>query len=210
MSEDISLLQEIDEALRADKAYNFWKKYGKIIIGTCAGIVVLTAVSAFWKSHLREQQMSHTHLMLKAATLAANAEYSSAPAVLEESKSWPASMDGMAKLQKADILFKAGKRDKAAELLKEVQASASVDSALKDLAALRLNMQTGEKTMGGADAQGKPFAVLASQLKAGQLLEEGKGKEAAAELNAMLAQVPEGSGERERAEELLQLSGDSK
>ncbi len=210
MSEDVSLLQEIDEALRADKAYYFWKKYGKVVIAGCAGIVVLTAVSAFWKSHLREQQMTHTHLLLKAANLAANAEYSSAPGVLEESKSWPSSMDGIAKLQKADLLFKAGKRDKAAELLKEVQSSASVDSALKDLAALRLNMQTGEKGMGGADAQGKPFAVLAGQIKAGQLLEEGKGKEAANELKAVLAQAPEASGEHERAQELLQLAGDAK
>lgn len=210
MSEDISLLQEIDEALRADKAYNFWKKYGKVIIMGCVGIVVLTAVSSFWKAHLRDVQMDHTHLMLKAATLAANADYSSAPAVLEESKDWPSSMDGIAKLQKADILFKAGKRDKAAQLLKEVQASSSVDSALKDLAALRLNMQTSEKGMGGADAQGKPFAVLAGQLKAAQLLEEGKNKDAAAELNAVLSQASGESGERERAEELLQLAGEAK
>ncbi len=207
MSEDISLLQEIDEALRADKAYNFWKKYGKIIIAGCAGVVVLTAVSAFWKNHLRDVQITHTHLMLKAAIAAGNAEYSSAPGVLEQSGDWPSSMDGIAKLQKADLLFKAGQRDKAAELLKEVQASPNADSALRDIAALRLNMQTGERSMGGADAPGKPFAVLAGQLKAGQLLEEGKNKEAAAELGAVLSQATGASGERERAEELLQLTG---
>lgn len=210
MSEDISLLQEIDEALRADKAYNFWKRYGKVIIGACAGIVVLTAISSFWKSHLRSEQMKHTHLMLKASTLAASADYSGAPGVLDESKDWPSSMDGIAKLQKADLLFKAGKRDKAAELLKEVQASSGVDSALRDLAALRLNMQTGERGMGGADTQGKPFAVLAGQLKAGQLIEEGKTKDAAVELNAVLAQASGETGVRERVEELLQLTGDTK
>lgn len=206
MADDISLLQEIDEALRADKAYNFWKRYGKLVLAGCVGIVILTAVSAYWKNRLHNEELRHTQLMLKAAVLVANAQYAEAPAILEQSTNWPKSIASLATLQKADILFKAGQRDKAAVALKEVATNPKADEALKDIAALRLHMQTSEKGLGGADAVGRPFAVLAGQIKAAQLLEEGKNKEATDVLKAIIAVSPALSVERERTEELLQLA----
>jgi hypothetical protein len=210
MSEDISILQEIDDALRVDKAHRFWKRYGKLLLAGCVGIVVLTAISAFWKHHLREEQLKQTHVMLQAESIARNGGYADALQELNNYSEWSKERVALVKLQSAELSLKAGQRDKAASLLKEIIASGDpVDETVRDIAVLRLYAITGVAEFSPADREGRPFVAIVHQIKAAQLLKEGKNKEAAVLLRSVLKNAPAFSPERERAEQLLQLTGES-
>lgn len=208
MSDDVSLFQEIDDALRADKAQRFWQKYGKFVLAGAAGIVVLTAISAIWKNHLHEEALKQTRIQLQAETAAADGRYADALSQLSAQGKWSDEREGYVKLQSVDMYIKSGQRDKAIATLKEIAAS-KADDAIRDLASLRLQILTGSSEGSQASAAGRPFASLALQFKAAELIKQNKMKEAAAELKAAIAAAPLFSPERTRAMELLRSTGES-
>lgn len=207
MSEDVSLLHEIDEALRADKAMRFWQKYGKLLLAGCATVVALTAASAFWKHHLREEDMKQTHMLLQAKMAAGDARYKDAAQAISGAQV-SGRQAGFAKLQEAGYLAQAGDRDKAVTRLKEVIAMQQTETAVHDAALLRLHVLTGSD-VSPADQQGRPFTAIARQMKAASLIKEGKNKDAAAILRTAIAEAPLFSPERESAMQMLSLTGES-
>lgn len=204
MSDEINLLQEIDEALRADKAMQFWKSYGKWVLAGCVTVVALVAVSAFWNNYLNEQNMRETHVLIQADELVKHEKYDEASKLIESWSEWSEHHVTLAKLVNGQIYAKAGKREKAIELFKEVAASIRPEeAALRDSALLRLHALTGEVLPASAEADGAVFALRAKEIKAAQLLEAGKKKEAADVLQSILVSAPNYSSERDRARELL-------
>ena len=209
MSEDVSILAEIDDALRADKAHKFWMQYGKLVLAVCVGIVVVTGISAYWKNHLHEQNVAETHVMLEADSATSDKRYTDAISMLQANKNWSGNNAATVKLQTAEIYLKAGQRDKAIAALKEVVASTAVNDAVHDSAALRLFSLTGEGDLNTAADQGRAFSPLAQQMKAASLLKAGKNKEAAEILKNVIATSSPFSSEHMSAMELLPLTGES-
>ena len=48
MSDD-SFIREVDEELRSDRFQDFWKAYGKVLIGVALAIVIGTAAYRYWE-----------------------------------------------------------------------------------------------------------------------------------------------------------------
>lgn len=206
MSEEISILHEIDDALRADKAMRFWQRYGKLVLSACAGIVTLTAVSVLWKNHLAEQQMKQTDVLLKAEALAADGNYAEALKTLD---SLPVSeVKPFVVLQKAQLHLKAGEPDKAKPLLTQLAADTTADVAIRDSAVLRLKAIDPAADTQGAEKDGRPFAVMVREMQAADLLQQGKTKEAADVLGSVKDDAADFSPRQGYAEELRKLSGE--
>lgn len=209
MNEEISLLHEIDDALRADKAYRFWQKYGTLLLVGCACVVALTAASSFWKNHLREEYIQQTHILLQADIAARDGRFSDALQALGSHKEWSEQHQALVGLKSAMLQNGLNKPDQRTTALKDiVNSSQTVDSAVRDSAALRLYTDAGKVDIASASADGRAFAPLARQIQAAALIKSGKNKEAAALLTPLLAELPALSPEYDRIQELLRLTGE--
>ena len=61
------LMREVDEDVRRDKFDDAWRKYGKYIIGTAVGIVLVVSADTFWTAHVKNKRESASDVY--AATL---------------------------------------------------------------------------------------------------------------------------------------------
>lgn len=205
--QDLSIFQEIDDALRADKVLHFWQRYKKVILAGCACIVLLTAVSAYWKNYLHEQDMKHTHILHLASQAAEENRFSDAVGILEtDGSDWPENMADIQKLMKAKLLLKAKQNDKAIIAYTEIAQDAHADEAVHDAALIMLSSLKHDVDITPATATGHPFAFLALQVKASSLIQQGKNKEAADLLKQVLDNAPPYTPAHERATELLRLT----
>lgn len=207
MVEDVSILHEIDDALRADKAMRFWKAYGKWVIGACAAIVAITAAKVAWNNHEDEVNKQQTHVLIQANELAQHDKFVEAAQMLESNTGWTAQQKPLMQLITARLYEKAGNKDKAKALLTLLS---SAEPSIRDSAALRLHAMTGEPLPASAEGEGGVFALHAKEIKAAELLNEGKKKEAYEELQAILVSAPAYAPERQRAQELLRQAEEGK
>lgn len=209
MNEEISLLHEIDDALRADKAYRFWQKYGTLLLASCACVVVLTAASSLWKHHLHEGYIQQTHVLLQADIAARDGRFADALQALGSNKEWSEQHQALVGLKSAMLQNGMNKPDQRAAALKDIANSTQpLDSAVRDSAALRLYADTEKADLTAASADGRAFAPIIRQVQAAALIKSGKNKEAAALLKPLLADLPAVSPEYDRAQELLRLTGE--
>ena len=54
------IFREIEEDLRRDKAAEFWKRYGRYIVGAAAFVVAATAGYVGWKEYQLRQQLEYS------------------------------------------------------------------------------------------------------------------------------------------------------
>lgn len=60
------LLQEIDEALKREKAEKLWREYGPILIGGAILLVVLTGAFAAWNGWQHQRNANQTNMLISA------------------------------------------------------------------------------------------------------------------------------------------------
>lgn len=208
MTEDASIFNEIDESLRAEKLEGFLKNYGKFLVAGCLGIVLATAGSVAWKSHVKEYNIKKTAIILQARELADSGNYTEAISKLEEAEQGGHGISVVAKLFHADVLARSGKFDESVKLYNEIANKKNTDEAIKNISAIygealesSHNLpDAGHKLPTGAN---KPFSVLAGELTALQLQKEGKHKEAVEMLKEISGNPAILMSERSLARDLL-------
>jgi len=220
MAEDVSILQEIDEALRADKAAQFWERHSSAVITFCVVIVLATAVSEFWKSHMRSVHEQQTSELAQAITLAEIGKYSEAISGYEQVEADGGQLALLAKLQRAQTLAEMKQEDKAIEIYNSIAAGAQgkVPDIYRDYAALQADilahnvaLATGKPavaTEGGKEARasGRPYAPFFTEIDA---LRMSDRKNATALLNSVVSNKNAPFSESARAGLLLGSLGES-
>ena len=131
-----SLLREVDEALRADRAMNWWSTHRTRIIMVAVALVVGTAVNSGWQ-HYREvqggkvlTQFLENQKLMDSDKAAVAAEGFAAIAHAHRGE-----LRDLAQVWQARALVVAGKKDDAIRVLQSVSAGKSLWS---DIACLRL------------------------------------------------------------------------
>lgn len=206
--DDTGIFQEIDDALKVDNMEKFLRKYGKLVLAGCVGIVLATAGTVFWKSHVREQNMQRTSVLLEAEGLAGSDKYADAIKKLEELMQKQGSdIPVIEKLQYAGFLLQSGQPDKARAVYNDLEKSG--DDAMRTLAAMNADILASNSKSADADNQklsvtsGQPFYVFASELMALRLQKEGKNKEAHDILENLAADMSLSQAGRDQVNELL-------
>ena len=130
------LLQEVDDALRADKIHQLWQQNKKAVLTFVIVLILGTAANSAWQ-HYREVKGGHMLAMLNT-----NQQLMEQGKPDEAAKGFKQIADGasgefkdLALVWESRALFAAGKKDEAAEPLKAAVGGTSLWS---DIACLRL------------------------------------------------------------------------
>jgi hypothetical protein len=180
-----NLLQEVDQALRADHAAALWAKHRNTIIAAIAGVILLTAANSVWQ-HFREVRGGETlQALIESQKL------------LDDGK--PA--EALALVWQSRALMAQGKKTEAVDALKI--AVADGDSLWADIACLRL---------GGLDAKAatcldakknSPLASTRAEWAAAQAWAKGDRKVAIASIEKLIADKDTSAEARERLAQWL-------
>ena len=212
MTEDLSIFQEIDESLKAEKLEKFLSTHGNLLIIICVGIVLAVAFSGWWKNHVKEENASQTSILVQASELADAKKYDEAIAKLQEVEKSSSNIAGIAKLRHAEILIVENKFEQALGLYKEI-FSGSGDKALRDLAAINAEIIANNHNLPHPPQNSyetRPFNNFASELYAINLLNQSKNKDAKAALEAVSSKEDLPNSQKQRTTELLDYIKGSK
>lgn len=125
------LLQEIDDALRAEKAEKFWKENGPYFLGGAVLLVLMTGIFTAYDTWKTNRNISQTSLIVHAMQTSAPEK------ALEESmQDLKGKHKAMAMLQVAGLKAQSGKAEEALKLYQEVAGDISLPSIWRDLATL--------------------------------------------------------------------------
>jgi hypothetical protein len=216
-NEDISLFQEIDESLRVDKMEKLMRRYGKLLIAFCVAIVLATAASVFWKSHLREINIKRTDRLLEVTDLIESGKFADAQKMLEDINQSNATT--ISRLMLAETLIDQGQADKAVKAFDDAGVEKS-NQALHDLSSLDAQIisdnhnlpaqKDGTESLRKLYDSNSPFSYTAGELYALQLQRAGKSKDAEGILSEISNNPRLGMAQRIQAKELLDSMKGSK
>jgi len=222
MAEDAGILQEIDEALRADKLSQLWARHSGSIIAFCVLVVLTSAASAFWKNHQREVHERQTGKLTQATMLADTGKYNEAMGMFEQIEGDGGPLGAIASLKHAQTLIDMKQQDKALTVYNDLASDkhGGAPDVFRDYAALQADIMAHNQTWpdkkpaastdGWAAAMGgdRAFATAFAELNA---LRSGDSKNASALLDGVVSNKDAPFSERERAAQLLDsLKGPAK
>lgn len=155
---DDSFFREVNEELRSDQLRYVWKRYGKVVIGIAALIVVGTAAYRgydYWETHNASQSGDRFIAALQLASQNKNDEALAALSAIE--KDGTGSYPVLAKLRTASVQANKGDAAAAIATFEAVGNDGEAPQAIRDLAKLRaawLLIDTGTYDQVAAQAEG--------------------------------------------------------
>lgn len=198
-----SLLQEIDEALRADRASAWWHKNRRSVIAFAAALVLGTAANVVWQNH-REAKGGETLLALSEAQHLLDAgkakEAALAFGAIAEKSGGDA--QALARVWQARAHLAANDKDSAIKALK--LAADGGHGLWADIACLRLAGldAPGAATCLNANAR-SPLGATRDEWAAANLWVEGKTDEAIARIERLIASPETSTETRARLQQWL-------
>ncbi len=134
------IFAEVDEELRADRAQKLLKKYGGVLIGAAAIVVVCVAGWQAWRAHETRETARVAAIFLEATKSAAAAPGVERDTALIEfdqvAREGSAGYRTLARLRAAALRFDAGEKEAALRLWDDAANDAAGDPVLRDLAQL--------------------------------------------------------------------------
>jgi hypothetical protein len=158
VKDDDSFFREVNEELRSDQLRFVWKRYGKILIGAAAIIVLGTAgyrAYDYWDEHNASQSGDRFIAALQLASENKNDEALAALSAIE--KDGTGSYPVLAKLRAASVQANKGDAAGAVAALTDISNDGKAPQAIRDLAKLRaawLLIDTGTYEQVAAQAEG--------------------------------------------------------
>lgn len=125
------LLQEVDDALRREKAEKFWKENGPYVIGGAIFLVIMTGIFATWNNYQQKAHMRQTDTLLMALEA-----QDPLTALQTSTKDMKGGYKALAELQEAGMQVQAKKTDAAITLYNQLSADSGAPSIWRDLATL--------------------------------------------------------------------------
>jgi hypothetical protein len=206
------IFREVDEDVRAQEYVRLWKTYGKYVIAGMVAIVLGTAASVAWRNYQTNQARAEGDKYAAAIKEFNDGKYDEAAKALgtigdESSRGYGL----LAKLQQAEALIKAGKKDEGVKVYDKVAADGHYAKVYRDLASLSVVMQTmdtgdPDKLLARLDAlntKDNPWRFTAQELLAALALRNGNTQNAKDLFKALADDETAPDGIRGRAREML-------
>jgi hypothetical protein len=216
----VDIFDEVDEELRADRARDFLRRYGGLIVA--GAVLIVTAVGGWklwgWYDARQAAAVAAMYIAAERNSVASGQTAPDAQAQMAEfakvAESGRRGYRTAARLQEAALAAKAGDIDKASALWDELASDRSADTVLRDLASLLWathHLDQAEAAAGRLQtllAPTNPWHALATEADAWLALKRGAKAEAETKLRSLAQDVSAPEGVRARATDLLaRLSG---
>lgn len=131
-------IDEVNDELRHERVMQFWKKAGGYFIVGAIIVIAATAGNVLWKNHKETQNEASTALLIQADEVRDAKEWEKAAADYNQmAEKNTSGIGGLAKLQQAAMLGKAGKNKEAVASYTDLANDVNAEAALRDMAALR-------------------------------------------------------------------------
>lgn len=180
-AEDMNLLQEIDDTLRAERMAQIWKDFGGLIVSASIAILLATVGWVIWKNHMESANMESTSQMIAARDLENQGKYSDAAELYGRVAQANKNKTALLALYQADAFISAGQQDKAEAALQSSVSSTGGSEGLREFSRLKLGVLQADKDgklLQEAAEPGKPFNFTAREIEALRLISAGKTAEA--------------------------------
>lgn len=212
-----SFLREIKEELDRERLENIWKRYGMVIVGAGAVVVVAVAGYQIWNTMKTRAAHEAGANYEQALNAVFDKKLDDAEAKFAElAKSGPAGYATLAEMQYAATLYEQGKSQEAVAEFEKVSKRDGADDLLRSFATL----QAAALRVGEADYKemqnrleplikdGKPWRLNALELLGVAAIKSGQADEAKATFEKILAEPNAPPAMRQRANlRMLQLAG---
>ena len=130
-------IREINEEIKADRAREIFKKYGKWMIAAAVLLVLATAAFVAWRSYRYEQNAQQGAELITALNLLDKGEAaSSANALAVLAKKSNSTIGAISELHRARALYSENKRSEALTLYSSIAENPAYDQQFRDLSLL--------------------------------------------------------------------------
>lgn len=133
-----AFLREVDEELRRDQAVDFWKRYGRLLIGIIVGGLAVYAAVLYWQ-HLQEQKAGDQGQQFGTlfASLGAGDTAAVAKPLADLAANGTDGYRASAKFVQADLLLQKNDLKAAAAKFAEVADDSGIAQPFRELALIR-------------------------------------------------------------------------
>lgn len=180
-------IREVDEDYRRDRALEFWKSYGWMIL-LAAGLTILAVAGYTYYQNAQQQELeAQATSFIRAEQLLANDRNAEAVSELEAMLATDLSpgYSALAQLRLAQLKQQSGDRGAAITMYEDISKDASVPKTFRDLAivtatSLKIDRLTSDDVITRLSGLtlGSDFKYTASELIGVSLLREGKKADA--------------------------------
>lgn len=135
--EEELFFQEVDEELKQERAFEFWKRYGKLLVAVV--IIVIAAVGGYqyWQSDKRASEMAASDQFAQGLQLIAAGKSKEAAVIFSVlGKNAPSGYAALSRLQEGAIKARAGDAAGAAAIYKSLVDDESAPQILRDVATI--------------------------------------------------------------------------
>lgn len=188
----VDLFNEINDDIRADRANELWRTYGKWVIYGAISVVIVTAMVVFGKDYERGRAMEQTAVYFAATDLLAKGEASAAASMLNEIRVDDNSpYYSLVLLKKAEAYQMAGNGEEAQKNLAKL---ASRKDAYGEIGKILLQDGVDDKASRGA-----VLTDLRNEWRAWEMAEKGETLKAAEAFGQLALSETAPASQRERA-----------
>ena len=170
----VDILDEIDDEIKQDKVFQWWKRYGPYVLGLLGAVIFGFAGYYGWLGYKESKIEERSQQFAQAVELRNQGDEEGAARALARVADTSDSYAMLASFERAKSLVNLGNIDDAVAVYDKVANDKSVDSLYRDLATVFSVMQQLDK--GDAEAlsnrlsplagEGKPFRFAAMELTA--------------------------------------------
>ncbi|MEQ9199179.1 MAG: tetratricopeptide repeat protein [Rhodospirillales bacterium] len=136
-AEQNALIKEVDEDLRQERLEQFWKSYGKYVIGACVAVVVAVGGNQLWKNWQIEQTNRDSATFQSALENLSTGKTAEAASILEDfTGDASAGYQDLGRLTAAAVQARGGDLKSAIASYDRLAADDSADPSVRKLARL--------------------------------------------------------------------------
>lgn len=200
-----TLLQEVDDDLRADRMMLLWREWRKPLLYAAIALVVGTAGKSVWHHYREQKSQAAMQVMTTAREQYAGGDFfASAKGFAQLATQSSGELHDLALLWEARAELAADEKDKSAATLNALIAKPQGGNlAWRDLACLRLAGLSDTVPAACDGDVASPLRLERDEFRAARLWQQGKAAEARALLAAIAKDPDVTPGQRARVEDLL-------
>ncbi len=211
MSEEI--ISEIEDDLQKERIQKIWTVYGKYILTIIFCVIIVIGgwqLFSFWnEKKINDASNSYLEILRKSKT-----DLNLALIEIDTISNLPKGYNYLIKFKKASLLIQNGDYSKAQSTWKELYSDTNLDQEYRDIALLLSIMHNEEKPeqlekLDSIINSGNQFSIIAKEIKAGLLLENGEIKQSKKIYEDILSAKNINQRTQERVKNILKSFGEN-
>jgi len=211
MSEEI--ISEIEDDLQKERIQKIWTVYGKYILTIIFCVIIVIGgwqLFSFWnEKKINDASNSYLEILRKSKT-----DLNLALIEIDTISNLPKGYNYLIKFKKASLLIQNGDHSKAQSTWKELYSDTNLDQEYRDIALLLSIMHNEEKPeqlekLDSIINSGNQFSIIAKEIKAGLLLENGEIKQSKKIYEDILSAKNINQRTQERVKNILKSFGEN-